>query len=213
MLRVLATAFVSTFALAALTLACGSKPDPVTPKPASTSGTGSAATATSSTAPSAAKLDPNLGPLPPMAQVPAIGVRGSKIVDKRAVPALATCNASGPRKDPAAGLAERVKACAAGASKLSAKSAVLSGEIADIGPAKTHAFRAESGHCYRVYFASDAADAVVSIRDESGDDAGESATGVAPEGGLYCWKSAGNVTLSVAAGTGKGRYAIQVFGD
>jgi len=147
-----------------------------------------------------------------MAVVPPPGVRGSKVAERRVIADLATCSMAGAKTDPAAGLSERVKSCAS-VSKLTAKSPAFAGEISDTGAAQSHAFRAESGRCYRVYFASSATDAVVTVRDEAGDDVGESATGAAPSDGLFCWKTAGNVTLSVAAGTGKGRYAVQVYGD
>lgn len=199
--RSLAVAFAAFFC------ACGpAKPATNTttaPKP-------SATTASTATAPMT--LDPKLGPLPPMAVVPPPGVRGSKVAERKIIVALATCSAPGPRKDPNAGLNERAKQCGT-AAKLSAKSTVFTGDIVDVDLARTHTFRVEGGHCYRVYYATDAIDAVVGLRDENGDDAGESPTGAVPSDGLLCWKNAGNITLYVASGTGKGRYAAQIWGD
>jgi len=83
-------------------------------------------------------------------------------------------------------------------------------------PIKLHA---ESGHCYRVYGLSEAAlqDLDIAIMDSAGkacaEDGSDSPDAVVLEDGMVCFTATDDVLVNVAAGSGAGKYVVQIWGN
>ncbi|HEY8078817.1 MAG TPA: hypothetical protein VIF62_32015 [Labilithrix sp.] len=201
---------VALFAAAALPLACGSggKQSPVI-GPVNVPSANASATAANATSPLPSGL-------PPMASMPPPGVAGSRKAKTKANPALYDCGAGSPigAHDPADQVKRIGEACAA-ASKMHPAGPPLRGQSSDRDPHQEHRFHADANKCYRVYFATDEAvrDAVVVMRDSSGDVVAESPGSALPEDGSVCFTTADDVSLLVAIGSGKGAYVAQVWSD
>jgi hypothetical protein len=203
----------SWLGLGLLALACGGKP-------AVPPGAGGAASAASAGAGAATASRPpaELGPLPPMAAMPAAGVSGSKKARRKDDAALASCAGPMPRaRDPEALVRRIGEACAkvpAGA-KLKPVGAPLRGQQADGAPHAEQTLEVAAGKCYRVYFATDegARDVVVVARDSSGDVIAESPGPALPEGGVMCFTAADKISLLVAVGSGKAAWVAQAWVD
>lgn len=196
--------------------ACGPKPGPeVAPI-----GSASASTSASTSASAPAKPPPSgLGSLPlptqvpPAAPMPPPGVVGSKKIRAKADPALRACLPAKPAsKDVGAEVGKIAAGCGA-AARLKPASAVLRGSQKDDAPHAEHKVKVEAGKCYRVYVAHDGPSLVVGMRDSAGDLVGESPTLALPEAGLVCFTAADEVVVTVAAGSGKADYAVQLFSD
>lgn len=188
---------------------CGGKtPEPTTPTPAaSASATGKAVDATPPPPPSA---------LPAMQPMPPPGVRGSDAAKVEEIDALYTCQASvagaNAGKEPKAEAAKRAAACA----KVSGSwTKVLAQAVtqADGDAAAKIPFRAEAGRCYRVYTAHDAAVTAlnVTVRDAAGKDALDDGGPALPRAGRLCFSAAGDATLLVAVGAGRGTVAVELW--
>jgi hypothetical protein len=147
-----------------------------------------------------------------MAEMPPPGVRGSKKATLKSVAGAACTVAASGAGDPSARLKSFAESCNR-AAKLGAKGSVFAGSVGEGDPHKEHAFHVEANHCYRVYAAFEATDAIVALRDSAGDTVSESPSGASPDTGASCFRVADDVTVVVSAGTGKGRYAAQVWGD
>lgn len=190
--------------LAAVTAACG---PPSAPKPAG----GPAKPAASASA-----APPVPSGLPPMAEMPPPGVKGSKKAkvkeDGRLWACAATPSASGSNS-----AAARVKAmgeACAGVTKMHAVGGMLAGAQAAADPHAENRVKLEAGKCYRVYFAFEVSeDAVLVLRDSAGDIVAESHGPALPEKGTACFDAADDATLLFAAGSGKGAWAAQVWSD
>ncbi|HEX8791030.1 MAG TPA: hypothetical protein VF765_08750 [Polyangiaceae bacterium] len=78
---------------------------------------------------------------------------------------------------------------------------------------------AESGHCYRVYGLSEDAlqDLDIAMMDSAGkecaEDGSDSPDAVLLEDGAVCFTATDDVNINVAAGSGSGKYVVQVWGD
>lgn len=78
---------------------------------------------------------------------------------------------------------------------------------------------AESGHCYRVFGLSENAlqDLDIAMMDSAGkecaEDGSDSPDAVLLEDGAVCFTATDDVNLNVAAGSGSGKYAVQIWSD
>jgi hypothetical protein len=78
---------------------------------------------------------------------------------------------------------------------------------------------AEAGHCYRVYGLSEDAlqDLDIAIIDSAGkecaEDGSDSPDAVVLEDGAVCFTATDDVNVNVAAGSGTGKYTVQIWGD
>jgi hypothetical protein len=192
LLRAGTVAFVLASACA---FACGPKPDTITPVQV---GGSDAGTQSASTLPSG---------LPPYAPMPEPGVKGSSKVTLR--PTDAACSSDGNKSDVKARL-DALAGCDKG---LTAKTPAFEGNASEADPAVETTFRAEKGHCYRVLVAHDLPSLVVVMNDSSGARIAESASGATPEHARACFTDADTVTVRVAGGRGKGRFALSVVQD
>lgn len=200
----------------AFALACGPKPEPtVTPV------TAPSASASASAAPPGPPKPPPSGmgslPLPttvPSAvSMPPAGVVGSKKIRRRDDAGLRACvPAKIASKDVAGELAKVAAACDR-AAKLKPVGAAMRGSQKDDAPAAEHKVKVDAGKCYRVYIAHDGASLVLGMRDSSGDLVGESPTLALPEGGLVCFTASDEVAITVASGSGRADYAVQLFAE
>ncbi len=193
----------------ALPVACGpgAKQPPVGPVNVPTADAGASAAAATSPPPSG---------LPPMAAMPPPGVAGSRKAHAKPNPALYDCGAGAPTaaRDPAEQVKRIGEACAA-ATRMHPAGPSIRGQSSDRDPHQEHRFHADANKCYRVYFATDEAarDAVLILRDSSGDVIAESPGSALPEDGSVCFTTADDVALLVAIGSGKGTYVAQVWSD
>jgi hypothetical protein len=150
--------------------------------------------------------------LPPMANMPAPGVAGSKKGKRRPDAALAACTAAPPSGAPEAQVKKLGESCAA-PSKMKPVGALLRGEQGDKDAPQENAFRVEANKCYRVYVASDAKDVVVVLRDSHGDIVVESPAPAIPDDGAVCFTESDQVALLVGVGSGRGAWVAQVWSN
>lgn len=89
----------------------------------------------------------------------------------------------------------------------------------NMDPAHPIPLHADAGHCYRVYGLSEAAlqDLDIAIIDSAGKSCGEdgsdSPDAVVLEDGEICFTAADDVKVNVAAGSGQGKYAVEIWGN
>lgn len=89
----------------------------------------------------------------------------------------------------------------------------------NLDPAHTIPLDAQAGHCYRVYGLSEDAlqDLDIAITDSAGkmaaEDGSDSPDAVVLEDGMVCFTVADKATINIAAGSGAGKYAVQVWGN
>jgi hypothetical protein len=89
----------------------------------------------------------------------------------------------------------------------------------NLDPAHAIPLHAEAGHCYRVYGLSEDAlqDLDIAITDSAGKSCGEdgsdSPDAVVLESGMICFTATDDVKVNVAAGSGAGKYAVQIWGN
>ncbi len=154
--------------------------------------------------------------LPPFAEMPPLGVRGSTKVKVKQDPAYEACYRStkGKGSDLAADAAQLGQACAS-ATKSKRVGAPFRGKLEDSTGHQEFKFRAEASHCYRIYSASSAEiiDLAIALRDSKGDMVIDAATDVVPRDGALCFSEADEVTLLVSVGRGKGNMVLEVWAD
>ncbi len=142
-----------------------------------------------------------------MRETPPPGVRGSKLATRKRE--SAPCYAGdGAKANAEASIKANVAAC-----KAKAQGAAFRGSVTDTEGHVEHRARVEGGRCYRLFVAAGADDTVVGVRDAAGDMVAESAKASVPEDGWFCFAAAGDVVITVSAGTGKGAYAVQLASD
>ncbi len=211
-----ALVFVTATSLAAVAaVACGGGGGAAGTSGAAPSARSSASAPPTSAGGAFAQTPPPSG-LPPLAPMPPPGVAGSKKAKLKPDGALFACGggAKPTAKDPA-DLVKRLGESCASAAKMKPVGAMIRGQEADRDAHQEHKLRVEANKCYRVVFATDenVHDAVVVMRDSSGDVVAESPGAALPEDGSICFTTADEVTLMVAVGAGKGAYAAQVWAD
>ena len=93
------------------------------------------------------------------------------------------------------------------------------GSYKNLDPAHVIPLHAESGHCYRVYGLSEPAlqDLDIAVIDSAGKSTGEdgsdSPDAVVLESGEICFTATDDVKVNVAAGSGAGKYAVEIWGN
>jgi hypothetical protein len=154
--------------------------------------------------------------LPPMAQMPPPGVRGSTAAKLVQDPRWRACSGGVRGRVPATELARLTQACGqVGGSQ--AKHRKVLGPITvrtqETTAREEHVFRAEAGACYRVYsaYSEDVEEIAVTLRDASGALVLDESGNAAPREGLVCFQSATEVTIAVALGRGKGTWLLEVW--
>ena len=144
----------------------------------------------------------------------------SKKADKKQDPTWAACHKD--YKPKTKNLDNEVAAMAKGCAKTTKMKQVgktLNGKQDAESKPQSFPFKAQAGKCYRAYAESDATitDLDMAIKDSNGDIAGEDSTDdpspVVLEDGAVCFKEADNATVIVSVGSGKGAYAVQIWGD
>jgi hypothetical protein len=192
-------ALLSSLFLASLTfvVACGggsadATAQPVVPKPA----------------------DMDKGARPPAPTKP----DSDKVTWKQGAPYASCHNDVKTGADLVAGVTAMATACA-GLTKMHQIGATVQGTRQNLDPAQAIPLHAEANHCYRVYGLSDASlqDLDIAIMDSTGKSAGEdgsdSPDAVVLEDGEICFSQADEVKVNVAAGSGGGKFAVEIWGD
>jgi hypothetical protein len=205
-MRTPALAIASVAVIASLMLtACGgsdsSAPPPATPEAAK-----------SSTPPlGAGAKDPAAPPMPTKPD-------SAKVTWKKE-PKLANChNEVKTGKDLVMGVTAMATACA-GASKLHQVGKTVEGSRTNLDPAQVIPLHVEANHCYRVYGLSEDAlqDLDIAVKDSGdkwcGEDGSDSPDAVVLEDGLLCFNADDDVKINVVAGSGAGKFAVQIWGD
>jgi pyruvate/2-oxoglutarate dehydrogenase complex dihydrolipoamide acyltransferase (E2) component len=204
-------------AMVVSTGACGGGQTPPAASPsASASASASAAPAASSAAPAASEAPsaaPSAAPAP--AASPA-----SKKATKKNDAAWASCHQSykANNKEVAKDVDAMAKGCAK-VTKMKLVGQTETGNQGDQDPPQSFPLKAEKDHCYRVYAqaAEGIKDLDLVIKDSTGAIAGEDSTDdpspVVLEDGAVCFTEADAATVVVSVGMGKGRYAVQIWGD
>jgi hypothetical protein len=215
---VLACAAIFPFAIAA---ACGGdKTPPTVPTPGSAT-----ASATDSGSATSAVPPPDSGSAvssaapPPSAEPPPVEKK-SKKADKKQDPSWADCHKSykpgGKNLD--ADVSKMAKSCAT-VTKLKQIGKTLTGKQDAEGTPDKYPLAAKAGKCYRVFAESEASikDLDLAIKDSNGDIAGEDSTDdpspIVLEDGAVCFKEDDAAIVIVSVGAGKGKYALQIWGD
>jgi hypothetical protein len=208
----LAGASLIPFALSALVACGGAEPPPPAPPPPPSASAAPSEAPAASAAPSAA---PAASEAPPPPANP-----GSKKATKKNDGAWATCHQSykANNKEVAKDVEAMAKGCAA-VTKMKLVGKTLTGKQSDQDPPQSFPLKAEANHCYRVY--AQAADGIkdldLALKDSTGAVAGDDSTDdpspVILEDGAVCFTEADAATVVVSVGMGKGRFAVQIWGD
>ena len=211
------------FAVSALLVfapACGgNKPDTNTPPMASdtASAMSTGSGPTTSTMPSAVDTSP-----PANTGEPAPTEKKSKKADKKQDAAWLACHKDYKPTSKGKNLEADVTKLAKGCEKVTKMKLIgktQTGKQDAEGKPQTFPLKAAAGKCYRVYAESDPGitDLDMAIKDSNGDIAGEDSTDdpspVVLEDGAVCFKEADDAVVIVSVGSGKGAYALQVWGD
>jgi len=192
-------ALLSSFVLAALTcvVACGggsadTSAQPVTPKPVN--------------------LDKTARPPAPTKP------DSDKVTWKQGAPYASCHNDVTTGADLVAGVTAMATACA-GLTKMHQIGPIVQGTRQNLDPAQAIPLHAEAHHCYRAYGLSEASlqDLDIAIVDSAGKSTGEdgsdSPDAVVLEDGEICFTQADDVKVNVAAGSGGGKFAVEIWGD
>jgi hypothetical protein len=190
----LSLALVSLVSFASLAVACGggssSTPavQPVAPKPV------------------------NIGP------PPATKPDSDKVTWKQGAPWASCHNDVKTGTDLVAGVTAMAQGCAA-LTKMHQIGATVQGTRQNLDPAQSIPLHAEANHCYRVYGLSEASlqDLDIAIVDSAGkacgEDGSDSPDAVVLEDGAICFAQTDDVKVNIAAGSGGGKFAVEIWGD
>jgi hypothetical protein len=156
---------------------------------------------------------------PPASAAPTIPTKPSTLAETKTDPAFASCHNAfkGGDKDPAADVDAMAKGCA-DATKMSQVGATLTGEVTEGHPV-TFPFPAAAGKCYRVYAVtlSTMQDFDLAVVDSAGGlvaaDSTDDVSPVLVEDGKFCFKAADAASLHAIAGTGAGKFAVEIWSD
>ena len=120
--------------------------------------------------------------------------------------------------DLVAGVKAIAKGCA-GLMNLHQVGATVQDSFTNLDKAHPIPLHAEAGHCYRVYGLSEDAlkDLDIAIIDSAGkfcgEDGSDSPDAVVLEDGEICFTATDDVSVNVAAGSGNGKYAVEIWGN
>jgi hypothetical protein len=157
---------------------------------------------------------------PPPAAAPwTIPTKPSTLAETKTDPAFASCHSSfkAADKDPAADVDAMAKGCA-DTTKMTQVGSTLSGEVSEGHPV-TFPFPAAAGKCYRVYAVtlSTMQDFDLAVVDSAGNlvasDSTDDVSPVLSEDGKFCFKAADAASLHAIAGTGAGKFAVEIWSD
>ena len=201
----------------AITAACGGGTPPAADVPSPS------ASASDSTAVAPMPTPSDTGsvttPTPPPSAEPAPIDKSSKKATKKVDASWADCHAKLKLPgSPEAAVAAMSKACAkVSGFKLHGKT--ISGKQDAEGQPDKYPLMAQAGRCYRVYADAEKSitDLDLVVLDSVGDTAGEDSTDdpspVVFEDGAICFTVQDAATVVVSVGSGKGKYALQVWSD
>jgi len=157
-------------------------------------------------------------PAQPSASATPTQPESSKVTWKKDA-ALARChNDVKTGADLVAGVTAMAKGCAA-QTKMHMMGETVQGTRQSLDAALAIPLHAEANHCYRVYGLSEDSlqDLDIAIIDSTGKSAGEdgsdSPDAVVLEDGAVCFTQSDDVKINVVAGSGNGKFAVQVWGD
>jgi len=120
--------------------------------------------------------------------------------------------------DLVAGVTAMAQGCA-GLMKMHQVGQTVTGSRQNLDPAQAIPLHAEANHCYRVYGLSEdkLQDLDIAMVDSAGKAAGEdgsdSPDSVVLEDGEICFTQADDVNVNVAAGSGGGKFAVEIWSD
>jgi hypothetical protein len=175
-------------------------------------GGGSADTSAQPTTPKPADMDKNTRPPAPTKP------DSDKVTWKQGAPYASCHNDVKTAADLVAGVTAMAQACA-GLTKMHQIGATVQGTRQNLDPAQAIPLHAEANHCYRVYGLSEGAlqDLDIAIIDSTGKSTGEdgsdSPDAVVLEDGEICFTQADDAKVNVAAGSGGGKFAVEIWGD
>jgi hypothetical protein len=141
-----------------------------------------------------------------------------KVTWKQGAPYASCHNDVKTGADLVAGVTAMAQGCAA-LTKMHQIGATVQGTRQNLDPAQAIPLHAEAKHCYRVYGLSEGAlqDLDIAIVDSAGKSTGEdgsdSPDAVVLEDGEICFTQADDVKVNVAAGSGGGKFAVEIWGD
>jgi hypothetical protein len=121
-------------------------------------------------------------------------------------------------KDLVAGVTAMAQGCSS-LMKMHQVGATVQGSRQNLDPAQTIPLHVEANHCYRIYGLSEDAlqDLDIAVIDSAGKAAGEdgsdSPDAVVLEDGELCFTQADDVKVNVAAGSGGGKFAVEIWSD
>jgi hypothetical protein len=121
-------------------------------------------------------------------------------------------------KDLVAGVTAMAKGCAT-LMKMHQVGETVQGSRQNLDPAQAIPLHVEANHCYRIYGLSEDSlqDLDIAVIDSAGKAAGEdgsdSPDAVVLEDGELCFTAADDVKVNVAAGSGGGKYAVEIWSD
>ena len=175
-------------------------------------GGGSADTSAQPVVPKAADMDK--GARPPAPTKP----DSDKVTWKQGAPYASCHNDVKTGADLVAGVTAMAQGCAA-LTKMHQIGATVQGTRQNLDPAQVIPLHAEAHHCYRAFGLSEGAlqDLDIAIIDSAGKSTGEdgsdSPDSVVLEDGEICFTQADDVKVNVAAGSGGGKFAVEIWGD
>jgi hypothetical protein len=148
-----------------------------------------------------------------------IPTKPSTLAETKTDPAFASCHNSfkAADKDPAADVDAMAKGCA-DATKMTQVGTTLTGEVSEGHPV-AFPFPAAAGKCYRVYAVtlSTMQDFDLAVVDSAGglvsSDSTDDVSPVLAEDGKFCFKAADSATLRATAGSGAGKFAVEIWSD
>jgi hypothetical protein len=141
-----------------------------------------------------------------------------KVTWKQGAPYASCHNDVKTAADLVAGVTAMATACT-GLTKMHQIGATVQGTRQNLDPAQAIPLHAEANHCYRVYGLSEGAlqDLDIAVIDSAGKSCGEdgsdSPDAVVLEDGEICFTQADDVKVNVAAGSGGGKFAVEIWGD
>jgi hypothetical protein len=173
---------------------------------------GGAAEAPAATTPKASTPAPASGPALPTKP-------DSDKVSWKQDPAMASChNDVKTGADLSAGVSAMAQGCAA-LLKMHRIGQPIQGSRQNLDPAQSIPLHVEANHCYRIYGLSEDGlkDLDIAVIDSAGKSAGEdgsdSPDAVVLEDGKLCFSQADDVKVNVAAGSGGGKFVVEIWGD
>jgi hypothetical protein len=175
-------------------------------------GGGSADTSAQPVVPKPADMDKGARPAAPTKP------DSDKVTWKQGAPYASCHNDVKTGADLVAGVTAMAQGCAA-LTKMRQIGATVQGTRQNLDPAQAIPLHAEANHCYRAYGLSEASlqDLDIAIIDSTGKSTGEdgsdSPDAVVLEDGEICFTQADDVKVNVAAGSGGGKFAVEIWGD